>query len=191
MPRRRDGGCGVSDGPVDAEERGTGEAVAAATDRRLQRLWRRRLVVFIVFAVVVFVADQIVKVAIRGSLEVGEKVEILPFFAISHTENDGIAFGLFPGRPGLVAALTAVALVAIGAAILSMLRSDPLVAIGGGALMGGSISNLIDRAVHGEVTDYLDPARWPALNIADIGIVCGAAAIVFALLRADEQRGTD
>lgn len=181
----------MSEGPADVGERGTGDAVAAATDRRLQRLWRRRLMVFVVLAVVVFVADQIVKVAIRGGLEVGEKIEILPFFAISHTENDGIAFGLFPGRPGLVAVLTAVALVAIGAALLSMLRSDPLVAVGGGALMGGSISNLIDRAVRGEVTDYLDPTRWPAFNIADIGIVCGAAAIVLALLRVDEPRRTD
>lgn len=175
----------------DAPDPGPGGAVAEATRRRLRRDGRRRLVLFVVLAVAVFVSDQIAKVSIRGGLEVGEKIELLPVFAISHTENDGIAFGLFPGRPGLIAALTAIALLAIGAALISILRLNLLVAVGGGTLMGGSVSNLIDRAVRGTVTDYLDPIRWPAFNVADIGIVCGAALIVLALLRADEQREPD
>ena len=178
----------MSDAEPGAPSRAPAQAAAEAGRRRLRRTARRRLGIFAGVAVLVFVADQAAKITIRRGLAVGDAVELLPVFAISHTENDGIAFGLFPGRPGLIAALTLVALIAIGAALVSLLRTSPLVAIGGGALMGGSISNLIDRAVRGGVTDYLDPARWPAFNIADIGIVLGAAAIVLALLRADERR---
>ena len=49
--------------------------------------------------------------------------------------------------------------------------------------MGGSLGNLIDRLAHGAVTDFLDPARWPAFNVADCGITIGAVLIVLGLMR--------
>lgn len=165
-----------------------GSTVAEATDRRLRRDGRRRLGIFAGLAVAVFLSDQAVKFLIRATLEVREQISIFPGFSISHFENNGIAFGLFPGRPGLVAVLTAIALLGIGFALISMVRKNLFVALGGGALMGGSISNLVDRAFRKEVTDYLDPVRWPAFNIADVGIVVGAGLIVVALLKVDEQR---
>lgn len=180
----------MSDG-AGTSRRVQGSTVAEAAERRQRREEKRRLVVFGGLTLAVFFADQVVKFAIRANLEIREEIGIFPGFSISHYENNGIAFSLFPGRPGLVAILTAIALVAIAFALRSMVRRNPLVALGGGALMGGSLSNLVDRAVRGEVTDYLDPVRWPAFNIADIGIVCGAALIVLALLRADEQPRPD
>jgi lipoprotein signal peptidase len=38
------------------------------------------------------------------------------------------------------------------------------------------------------VTDFLDPARWPAFNFADCGIVIGAALIVLGLMQDGETR---
>jgi len=53
-------------------------------------------------------------------------------------------------------------------------------------LVGGSLGNLLDRLVHGAVTDFIDPSRWPgnvAFNLADCGITLGAALIVIGLMQ--------
>jgi signal peptidase II len=130
---------------------------------------------------VVVVLDQITKVVVRASLESGDFIGLVPGFGLTRVRNEGIAFGLFPGRPELVAALTVVALVAIGVAVARTARRSIAVAMGGGMLIGGSVGNLIDRVARGGVTDFLDPVAWPAFNVADIAIVCGVALIVVGL----------
>ena len=42
-----------------------------------------------------------------------------------------------------------------------------------GLLIGGSVSNLVDRVRLGHVTDFLDFGWWPAFNLADTFIVVG------------------
>lgn len=48
-------------------------------------------------------------------------------------------------------------------------------------VIGGAIGNLIDRLVHGHVVDFIDfylgARHWPAFNIADCAVVCGAIGI--------------
>ena len=44
-----------------------------------------------------------------------------------------------------------------------------------GLLVGGSLSNLIDRVAHGHVTDFIDVSHWPTFNLADTFIVIGVA----------------
>ncbi|GHT89187.1 hypothetical protein FACS1894113_3580 [Alphaproteobacteria bacterium] len=45
-------------------------------------------------------------------------------------------------------------------------------------IIGGAIGNLIDRFTHGAVVDFIDVYyknwHWPAFNIADSFICCGA-----------------
>jgi signal peptidase II len=163
------------------------EAVERATARRERReqlaRWRRCGIL----ALLVLGVDQAAKVAVRGTLDPRESIGIVPGFEISRVTNEGIAFGLFPGRQGIVAVLTVVALSVIAIVLAGLVHRHPVVAVGGGLLMGGSISNLFDRLMHDGVTDYLDPARWPAFNVADIGIVTGAALIVLGLLQASER----
>ena len=56
-----------------------------------------------------------------------------------------------------------------------------------GLLAGGAIGNLIDRIRDGAVTDFIDPPRWPAFNVADIAITLGVVLVIY-LLRAERQR---
>ena len=63
----------------------------------------------------------------------------------------------------------------------------PLERLGCALLLGGALGNGLDRAWRGYVVDFLDLHasgwHWPAFNIADIGIVCGAVLMVLSSFR--------
>ena len=37
-----------------------------------------------------------------------------------------------------------------------------------GLLIGGSVSNLVDRITNGYVTDFIHVSHWPTFNLADM-----------------------
>ncbi len=166
---------------------GRREALLRAIERREKAGVQLRWQLFVVCALSVLLIDQVTKAIIRGTLAPRDSREVVPGFDISHVTNDGIAFGLFPGRQTMVAVLTVVALCAIAIALAGIVHRNGIVAIGAGLLVGGAVGNLIDRLLRGGVTDFLDPVRWPAFNVADVGIVCGAALIVVGLMAASER----
>ena len=159
------------------------DAVEAAEVRRMRRQVRRRWLWFAVAAAVTFVVDQATKIGVRAGIDLGERIDLVAGVGLVRARNEGIAFGLFPGNRAVVATLTVVALAFIAAALVRFARQSLTVAFGGGLLVGGSVGNLVDRLIHGGVTDFVDLPAWPAFNVADIGIVVGAAIIALGLLR--------
>jgi signal peptidase II len=172
---------------VNAAASSTREALQRAIARRRRRQTKARWWRFGALAAFALVADQITKAIVRGNVEPHETIDVFPGFHISRVTNQGIAFGLFPGRQGAVAILTVAALCAIAVALAGLVARNDTVAAGAGLLVGGSLGNLIDRLAHGEVTDFLDPARWPAFNVADCCITVGAVLIVLGLMRETEE----
>lgn len=165
----------------------TREALVRAIARRRRRQTKARWLRFGLLAVLVIVLDQISKAIIRAALDPRESIEVVSWFSISRVANEGIAFGLFPGRQAAVAVLTVIALSAIAIALASLVARNATVAAGAGLLVGGSLGNLIDRLAHGAVTDFIDLARWPAFNLADCAITIGAVLIVVGLMADGEE----
>jgi signal peptidase II len=165
----------------------TREALVRAIARRRRRQTKARWLRFGLLAVLVIVLDQISKAIIRATLDPRESIEVVSWFSISRVANEGIAFGLFPGRQAAVAVLTVIALSAIAIALASLVARNATVAAGAGLLVGGSLGNLIDRLAHGAVTDFIDLARWPAFNLADCAITIGAVLIVVGLMADGEE----
>jgi signal peptidase II len=141
----------------------------------------------LVVATAAVIADQLTKQVIGRTLTVGERVDILGPFSIHHVENSGIAFGLFASRTTLVIAVTAVAVTAMAWFFARSGRRHPVLPVGLGLVLGGSIANLIDRIRLGRVTDFLDLEAWPAFNLADTFIVVGVAVLFSALVFADRS----
>ena len=54
----------------------------------------------------------------------------------------------------------------------------PILPVALGLVIGGSVSNLVDRVRLGHVTDFLDLRYWPAFNLADSFIVVGVAVLL-------------
>jgi signal peptidase II len=133
------------------------------------------------------VADQLTKQLVSSQLPLGDEVAVLGPFSIHHVQNSGIAFGLFSDATTIVIALTALA---VGWMVLFFGRSGsrhPVLPVGLGLVIGGSVSNLVDRVRLGHVTDFLDLSFWPAFNLADTFIVVGVAVLLAALLAADRE----
>ncbi len=138
-------------------------------------------------AVAAIVADQLTKHVVSRELAVDEGVHVLGPFSIRHVQNSGIAFGLFASATVVVTFLTAVA---VGWMLVFFARSvsrHPVLPAALGLLIGGSVSNLVDRVRLGHVTDFLDFDRWPAFNLADTFIVVGVAILLLALVATDRR----
>ena len=82
--------------------------------------------------------------------------------------------------------------VTVAAAILIvyyLIKSNPRNLMLAGSLtliFGGAVGNLIDRLRFGAVVDFLDvyigSAHWPAFNVADSAITCGAILMIWEMI---------
>jgi signal peptidase II len=132
----------------------------------------------VAIALAAVAADQLTKHIVAGELQLDDGVHVLGPLWIRHVQNSGIAFGLFSQATAVVIVVTAIA---VGWMLVFFARSGgrhPVLPVGLGLVIGGSVSNLVDRVRLGYVTDFIDFRWWPAFNLADSFIVIG----VFVLL---------
>jgi signal peptidase II len=136
--------------------------------------WRRALMA----AAAVIAVDQATKALVLANIALGDSDPVFPGIDLTYVRNSGVAFGAFAGGGALVWGLT---IAALGGLLLYFaLRSDrrwlwlPV-----GAIAGGAIGNLADRAREGAVIDFIDPVAWPAFNVADMAIVIGILGFVY------------
>jgi signal peptidase II len=133
-------------------------------------------------------ADQLSKHFVEGSITPGEERKLLPGIDLVNTRNRGVAFGFLPGSHTGVTILIALALVALLVYFARhSLRS--LIWLPTGLLLGGALGNVIDRARHGAVTDFVKlPLGWPPFNVADVCITLG---ILLLFLLVERSRQSD
>jgi signal peptidase II len=133
-------------------------------------------------------ADQLTKQVVSSRLALDESVHVIGPLSIHHVQNSGIAFGLFASATVVVIALTAAAVVWMLWFFARSGARHPVLPVALGLVIGGSVSNLIDRVRLGHVTDFLDLRFWPAFNLADTFICVGVAILILTLVAADRPR---
>ena len=138
-----------------------------------------------VVAVAALAADQLTKYLVASRLPLGDETAHLGPFSIHHVQNTGIAFGLFASATAIVIFVTALAVLWMLAFFARSGSQHPVLPVGLGLVVGGSVSNLADRIRLGHVTDFLDFTYWPAFNLADTFIVVGVIVLLATLLRSD------
>jgi signal peptidase II len=165
---------------------------------------RRKFLLFSIVALLTVVLDQWTKVAARASLRSlgysGHTV-IDRIFTLRYSENTGVAFGLLQALPGGRVWLTLVAMGALALVVFYLRKTDPAhkrLQVALGLVGGGAIGNLIDRILHGGVTDFLvfdlgfwpfNP--WPAFNIADAALVVGVGLLALDMARPQKTTALD
>jgi signal peptidase II len=135
--------------------------------------------------------DQATKFLVSRFFELFERVEVLPVLDFTLLHNTGAAFSMLAGASGWQRPF----FISLGAAVSVLLivwiwrapRGDKLLPLALALILGGAIGNIIDRAVHGYVIDFIH-AHWggayfPAFNIADSAITIGAALLILDAFR--------
>ncbi|HAU32454.1 MAG: Lipoprotein signal peptidase [Desulfotomaculum sp. 46_296] len=145
----------------------------------------------LLFLLIALLADQLAKNIIQKVMSVGQSVSVFPFFYLTYTRNPGAAFGLFAYRTNILITITILVVVVMAAILLvrPIAREKKLIRIGMGLIIGGALSNLIDRLQFGMVIDYLDFRMWPVFNLADTAIFIGACLLFKEIWYGETLRG--
>ncbi|HEU0199739.1 MAG TPA: signal peptidase II [Burkholderiaceae bacterium] len=155
-----------------------------------RRPWWRQLAPWLGVALAVLLLDQLTKAAVEYFLNFGDVRPVTGFFNLVLTYNKGAAFSFLADASGWQGTFFTVVGIAASIFILYLLARHGNQALFSTALaliLGGAVGNVIDRIFHGHVIDFLHfywrDFHWPAFNVADSAIVCGAALLVFDELR--------
>lgn len=94
--------------------------------------------------------------------------------------NTGIAFG-FLRSFGVFNTL--VPIMVVSACFYYLLRQQrQITAFALAFVIGGGLSNILDRLIIGCVRDFIDLKFWPSFNLADSAVTIGVAIIVFSIV---------
>src|ERR687891_745389 len=148
-------------------------------------------------ALLVIVLDRITKYIVQHTFTLHESIEVTPFFNLVFVYNRGAAFSFLSDaagwQRGFFIAIALIASVWI-AWLLRKHAAQTLFCFSLSLVLGGAIGNVIDRVLFGAVVDFLDfhagGYHWPAFNVADAGISCGAALLIWDALTARDKAAT-
>ncbi|HKA45434.1 MAG TPA: signal peptidase II [Burkholderiales bacterium] len=145
---------------------------------------------WLALSVVIVVIDQLTKYAVARTFAVGEAIAVTPFLNLVLVYNPGAAFSFLSDQSGWQRGLfIAIALAAV-VWIVYLLHKHPrqrLFALALSLVLAGAVGNVIDRILFGAVIDFADfhawGRHWPAFNVADSAITCGAIILAWDAFR--------
>jgi len=135
-------------------------------------------------------ADQITKYFAVQQLVLNQIVLVTPFFNLVLVYNAGAAFSFLSDAAGWQRGFFIGIALFASAWIVYLLRRYPhqrRFSLALSLVLAGAVGNVVDRMLHGAVIDFLDfhayGYHWPAFNVADAAISCGAALLIWDALR--------
>lgn len=123
------------------------------------------------------VADQVTKAASRRLLPIGDLRHAAGPLFLRRVENPGIAWSALPAG-NVVPVVVGVLIVALLTVFGAWGRLHPVFAPGCALATAGCAGNLLDRLLHGHVTDFLALGGVPAFNVADVLLTAGFILMV-------------
>ncbi|WP_409341223.1 signal peptidase II [Paenibacillus sp. MBLB4367] len=160
---------------------------------------------YFIIALVVFLLDQGSKWLVKNKMGLYESRPVIgEFFQITSHRNTGAAFSILEGQRWFFLLVTTVVVIGVVWYLLKMIKSNrKLLAWALCLLLGGAVGNFLDRALTGEVVDFLQfrfqfslfgkaiDYTFAIFNLADSAIVIGVALIFLDAIRSwlQERRG--
>jgi signal peptidase II len=162
-------------------------ALRACKESDLSKSPKPNALVWLVMSALVIALDQITKAVVRDALVPYTPHEVIPH-VLNWTLafNRGAAFSFLQDASGwqtwLFGGLAVVVCVGLVVWLARTARRDWGTALPAALIIGGALGNLIDRVIHGQVTDFIQ-VYWhawsfPAFNIADSAITVGAVLLL-------------
>ena len=151
---------------------------------------------WLMLAAAIVVADQITKYAVVLHFSSNPPLAVTPFFNLVLVYNAGAAFSFLSDAAGWQRGFFIAIAFLASAWIVYLLRRYPdqrPFALALSLVLAGAVGNVIDRIAIGAVVDFLDfhafGWHWPAFNVADSAITCGAVLLVWDALRGGQASG--
>jgi signal peptidase II len=145
---------------------------------------------WLLIAALIILADQLTKVLILRTFQLGDVRPVTSFFDVVRAHNFGAAFSFLHGASGWQRwFFLGLGLLAAGFIVWMLRRHghQKLFAWALTLILGGALGNVIDRAIHGYVVDFIQvhARSWyfPAFNVADSAITVGAILLILDELR--------
>ncbi len=141
-------------------------------------------------SLLVIVLDQSSKAWIVNRFALGESLPVIGVFDLVLAHNTGAAFSFLHDAGGMQRWLFSIIAVVASVWIVWLLRrhgAQTLFALALSLILGGALGNLIDRIFLGYVVDFLhfhwNEHYFPAFNVADSAITCGAFLLILDSLK--------
>lgn len=164
------------------------------------------LLIYYVLAALVFALDQFTKRLIVVHMNEGDSISVIgDFFMLTSHRNRGAAFGILQNQRWFFVIVTIVILIGVIWYLQKLRREGgrTMLKVALGLLLGGALGNFLDRALFGEVVDFLHfhfrftlfgwdvDYDYAIFNLADSAIVIGVALIFLdsLLMWRKEKRG--
>ncbi|MEM7690024.1 MAG: signal peptidase II [Pseudomonadota bacterium] len=163
----------------------------------MTQLFTKARLIGLALAALIAVVDQASKWYVTRTLElneIGDHLDLLPFFDLTYTRNYGISLGMLEAtnmemRWLLVAMTGAIALVVLVWMMRERMMGDIL---GLAMILGGALGNIYDRFKVGYVIDFADFhigdfRPFLIFNVADAAITLGVVLILARALFFSEK----
>jgi signal peptidase II len=154
--------------------------------------------IFLSISILVILADIATKQVAEYYLTYGIPVYVNPLLDMLLQYNTGAAFSFLADAGGWQRWFFTIVTILVSGFILIWMRQTPSnqiwLSIALSCVLGGAIGNLIDRIMYGHVIDFisvhheifqffLGSTRFPAFNVADMSISCGACMLLIDAIK--------
>ncbi|WP_127579654.1 signal peptidase II [Paenibacillus koleovorans] len=143
--------------------------------------------IYFLYAFLVLVLDQFTKWLIVRNLELYETIPVLGnFLSITSHRNKGAAFSILQNQRLFFLVITTFVIIGIVWYLRKVIKENrKLLPVALSLALGGALGNYIDRALFGEVVDFIQchfvfsilgwdvDYIFPIFNVADSGVVIG------------------
>jgi signal peptidase II len=155
--------------------------------------FNKKLLYLIVISPLTVLIDQLTKILAEDSLTFGVRETVIDgFFYLTLLYNRGAAWSILSGnRWFLVLVSTAATIGFIVYYVKRLNNSKAVLLLALSLVIGGTFGNLINRALYGQVVDFLDfiiiGYNYPVFNFADTFLVIGMGLLVIAIYFEDKK----
>ena len=141
-------------------------------------------------SILVIIIDQITKLIVVKNMNIGEEIIIIKkFFSLMYVTNTGAAFSILENSTSLIIIISLFCTALIVSLMQREKNMTKLKKFSFIILIGGMLSNLIDRVFYKHVIDFFSftiiKYKFPVFNIADIGITIGV--LIYLIINIREE----